>query len=46
MIRRLLCWLGWHEWILVKKWRWWEQFDGWEHVGWEYKCKHCRKVKK
>jgi hypothetical protein len=37
MIRKLLCWLGWHD--------WWSKrfFENDEWITW---CKHCGKVKK
>ncbi len=48
MIRRLLCWLGWHDWRYVIKFE--KMFSG---VIWYDKpyldgkvCKHCGKVKR
>jgi len=46
MIRRLLCWLGWHEWEFFYHLRADKSIFTNEHFI--YKCKHCpkRKVKK
>ncbi len=38
MIRRILCWFGWHE---------WESYEPpYKHEYDFYKCKHCGKVKR
>ena len=44
MIRKLLCWLGWHEWI------YWENTRAYGNISVildkGFKCKHCGKVKR
>lgn len=47
MIRKLLCWLGWHDWI-IKKFTYYQKNIFKPHKQNEYKivCKHCGKVKK
>ena len=52
MIRKLLCWLGWHEWIWKKKsWIVRLEYLGMETkidpIGaWVITCKHCGRRKK
>lgn len=47
-LKRLLCWLGWHEWFLQKIWNC-ELINpktnaSWGSAGYEgYVCTHCRK---
>lgn len=45
MIRKLLCWLGWHEWEEFVSKTYIEKLGA---LNFEeaYKCKHCGKVKK
>ena len=46
MIRRLLCWLGCHEWKYIPL-REWEKLLKKGHKGHlMFKCKHCGKLKK
>ena len=53
MIRKLLCWLGFHEWIKLPRdykveldWECWKtiDFDNYDEDN-LFKCKHCGKVK-
>jgi hypothetical protein len=46
MIRRILCLLGWHEWILIIKFTWSKRLNDFETIGRNKMCKHCGKVKK
>lgn len=54
MIRKILCWLGWHEWVKIPKdynvlvdWECWTilDFDNYDENS-LYKCKHCGKLKR
>lgn len=44
MIRKLLCWLDWHEWIYVGRRTMFDILDGKPDT--KYVCKHCGNVKK
>ena len=57
MIRKLLCWLGWHEWTCICRMFRENKYCNWyrsdkntcsncHHRGSEQVCKHCGKVNK
>lgn len=54
MIRKLLCWLGWHEWVkmptdydVTTDWECWKiiDFDNYNADN-LFKCKHCGAIKR